>query len=76
MSAIFQTLAQQRTLKTLGSKYVGPRLDRPCLRQLPRGWVISEATPVKKPISPEVWVGTAALLGWLFAFIQTCLEWM
>ena len=27
----------------IGSKYEGPPLDRPCLRQLPRGWVLEES---------------------------------
>lgn len=67
-----QTLNQQRALKVvIGSKYNGPVLDRPCLRQLPRGWVLEETKPVKKPINPEKWVAIAIGLGWLFAIAQT-----
>lgn len=26
----------------IGSKYTGPSFDRPCLRSLPRGWILEE----------------------------------
>lgn len=68
-----QTLQQRRELKVvIGSKYSGPVLDRPCLRQLPRGWVLEETKPVKKPLlSPDAWVAVAVFFGWLFAIAQT-----
>lgn len=68
-----QTLREQRAIKVaIGSRYNGPVLDRPCLRQLPRGWVLEETKPVKKvPLSPEFWVGVAVAFGWVFAIVQT-----
>lgn len=43
----------------IGSKYEGPCLDRPCLRQMPRGWTLEESAPVK----PRWWALARQIAG-------------
>lgn len=52
----------------IGSRYEGPRLDRPALRQLPSGWVIEEA---RKPIPAwwRFWANPDRLIVWLVVVI-------
>ena len=52
----------------IGSKYSGPSLDRPCLRQMPREWELEET---KKP--PTNWSGVGSVLFWL-AFLLVSLQ--
>ena len=56
----------------IGSKYTGPELDRPCLRRLPRGWVL-DLPPDSCPGDTAVMLAAAfvmlgmavlVLLGW------------
>lgn len=67
------TYRQHQALQRIGSRYHGPDLQRPALRQMPREWVLEGARKPKR-LSPDAWVLIACGLGWVFAFAQTCLE--
>lgn len=49
----------------IGSKYDGPVLDRPCLRQMPREWTLEETRV--EPIAWERWALVVILLALLMA---------
>ncbi len=53
----------------IGSKYFGPELDRPCLRQMPHHWVLEETRADYRPVwyrRVETWVLIVVAL-WLLA---------
>lgn len=56
----------------IGSKYEGPSLDRPCLRQLPRHWVLSTEEPIRPRWwhKPDAWVGIVCALAYAVLFAQ------
>lgn len=55
----------------IGSKYTGPDYDRPCLRQLPSGWVLEEAqAPAPWWQSSERWLMVFVILMLLLAGAQ------
>ena len=54
----------------IGSKYTGEPLDRPCLRQLPRGWVLEETEE-----HGDTAVMLACALAAVFAAVSVWLDW-
>ena len=56
----------------IGSRYEGPALDRPALRQMPSHWVLEESRPVRRTVlSSGAWLAIVVVVGWLFVIIQT-----
>ncbi len=73
-----QTIREQRQLKVqIGKHYTGPAFDRPAIRSTNLGlrsdFTLEESKPPRR-ISPDGWVLAAAIMGWLFCFVQTALE--
>lgn len=33
---------------SIGSRYEGPSLDRPCLRQMPKHWTLTDSEPARR----------------------------
>lgn len=54
----------------IGSKYEGPVLDKPCLRQLPSGWILETDDELKATLPERIGHALALLLG---AWIVVCL---
>lgn len=49
----------------IGSKYDGPCFDKPCIRQMPKHWVLEESRlPRPWRSRPEVWI-CLLFVGWL-----------
>lgn len=53
----------------IGSKYEGPAWDRPCLRQMPRQWMLEETRP--EPVKWERWMTVLLALFLLVSCAQT-----
>ena len=53
----------------IGSKYDGPCLDKPCLRQMPRHWTLEETRPQR--VQWERWMTVALVLVLLISCAQT-----
>ena len=61
----------------IGSKYEGPPLDRPVLRQLPRHWILEDAREDYRPRwfrRVEVWTLIIVAL-WLLAGAAQIVAW-
>lgn len=57
----------------IGSKYEGPSLDRPSLRQMPRHWILEEAREDYRPVwyrRVEIWILIIAALWMLAGFAR------
>lgn len=68
-----QTIRQHQQLRVqIGSNYHGPAFDRPCLRAMPRDWQLEEAKPESH--LGDKWVAIVCGLVWLFAIVQTALQ--
>ena len=52
----------------IGSKYDGPCFDKPCLRQMPRHWILEEARP--KPKEPAKWLKIILLVWLILGIVQ------
>lgn len=72
-----QSFRQREALSKvqIGIAYTGARFDRPAVRQLPRDWVLEEAKPKRKGISPDAWVLIACAIGCVFCLVHGFLLW-
>lgn len=55
------------TYPVIGSRYSGPDFDRPCLRQMPREWVLEIDRPKQEP---ALWVKIVLLLWLIIGLVQ------
>lgn len=52
----------------IGSKYDGPCFDKPCLRQMPREWILEESR--QEPRDPAMWLKILLLVWLIFGVAQ------
>ena len=58
----------------IGSKYDGPALDRPSIRQLPREWTLEETMRDRRPsLYDKLWDFSLEWIGGVAVFILICL---
>lgn len=58
----------------IGSKYDGPPYDRPALRRLPAGWVLSVETEEPPALVTLLWMAAVVGGAWLFWVVMFSLE--
>lgn len=61
----------------IGSKYIGPALDRSPLRTMPRGWTLEETKPVRERWwqKPGTWIAVAVVCSYFLCIAQTVAQW-
>ncbi len=77
MQTIKQRDMLHRCKVSIGSRYVGPHLDRPALRQLPTGTKLWTEDAIKKHwyMSGDLWVIISVIAGALLLVMQAYGYW-